>query len=151
VDVAGPQGARRIPLADLFCTPRQDALRENSLGPADIVTGFRVRVPAPGSRGTFLKARERQVWDFALASVAAQVSLDAGGRVTAAAIVLGGVAPNPWIASQAAEAAAGERLTGEVCARAAAAAMVDAHPLRQNGYKVELTRSLIERALGGLR
>jgi len=151
VDVAGSRGTRRLPLADLFRTPKEDPLRENALAPTDIVTGFHVRVPGGVSRGVFLKARERQVWDFALASVAAQVRLDADGRVNAADIVLGGVAPNPWVSKEAAEAVTGERLTDEVCRRAAEAAMKTAHPLRHNAYKVELTRSLIERALSSLR
>ncbi len=151
IDVTGSRGARRLPLADLFRTPRQDPLRENALAPTDIVTAIHVRVPAEGSRSVFLKARERQVWDFALASVAAQVDVDVSGRVTAASIVLGGVAPNPWVSKEAAEAVTGERLTEEACGRAAAAATAAARPMRGNGYKVELTRSLVERALGSLR
>jgi xanthine dehydrogenase YagS FAD-binding subunit len=150
VVIAGDQGERRVPLGEFFRTPKQDPHRENVLAPGEIVTAIRVPIPPAGARGVFLKARERRVWDFALASVAVQVRFGEDGAVSAADIVLGGVAPNPWPSRETAEVILGERLTNEVCVRAAEAAVSVARPMRDNGYKVELTRGLIRRALATL-
>ncbi len=151
VEIAGPKGRHEMLLQETFRTPKQDPRRENCLGPSDILTGFRIPEPAPGSRGVFLKARERRVWDFALASVAAQVQTDGDNTVTSAGIVLGGVAPNPWVSQKAQETLAGEKLTEEVCRAAADAAVSEAKAMKHNGYKIDLTRTLVERALTELR
>jgi xanthine dehydrogenase YagS FAD-binding subunit len=150
VVIAGVNGERRVPLAEFFRTPKQDPHRENALEPGELVTEIRVPIPQAGGRGVFLKARERRVWDFALASVAAQVRFDDEGKVGAADVVLGGVAPNPWPSREAADMILGERLSEELCARAADAAVAMARPMRDNGYKADLTRGLIKRALGSL-
>ncbi len=151
VEIARRKGRLEMPLQETFRTPKQDPRRETCLGPADILTGFRIPEPAPGSRGVFLKARERQVWDFALASVAALVQTDGDGAVTSASIVLGGVAPNPWVSQKAQETLAGETLTEEACRAAADAAVSEAKAMKHNGYKIDLTRTLVARALTELR
>ena len=88
----------------------------------------------------------REVWDFALCSVAAMVTVQ-NGVVSDARIVLGGVAPIPYRALKA-EAAITGRALDEASAAAAGAAAVDgARPLAKNGYKVPLTQAVVKRAL----
>jgi xanthine dehydrogenase YagS FAD-binding subunit len=88
----------------------------------------------------------RKVWAFALVGVAAVVEIDAG-RVRRARLVLNGVAPIPWRAQAAEHELQGAELTEATIARAAGAALADAHPLSNNGYKVQLAEGLIKQAL----
>jgi xanthine dehydrogenase YagS FAD-binding subunit len=97
-----------------------------------------------------LKFKERAVLDFAVSSVAAVVTLDAGGVVSDASVVLGGVAPIPYRATQAEAALKGKKLDATAARDAANAAVVGARPMTSNGYKVDLTRGLVEQALASL-
>jgi xanthine dehydrogenase YagS FAD-binding subunit len=62
-------------------------------------------------------------------------------------VVLGHVAPTPWVAAQAEQALAGKSLSDDVIAQAAEAAVQGAQPLSENRYKVQLTRVAVKRAL----
>jgi xanthine dehydrogenase YagS FAD-binding subunit len=62
-------------------------------------------------------------------------------------VVLGSVAPIPWRARQAEDLVRDKPLDGNLAHQAGEAAVADARPLQQNGYKVELIRTLVERAL----
>lgn len=152
--VAGADGERTVPLAELFVGPRKDPHNEHVLSRTDVITSLRVpaRSGAAGAGGgatssVFLKARERTAWDFALASVSAVVERDGSGTVSHAAIVLGGVAPNPWNAEEAAASLVGTTLDEEAIANAARLAVKGARPLRDNAYKIALTERLVARAL----
>jgi len=57
------------------------------------------------------------------------------------------VAPTPWAAAQAEQALAGKAVTPENAEEAAKAAVADAKPLSQNGYKVQLAKVAVKRAL----
>jgi xanthine dehydrogenase YagS FAD-binding subunit len=70
-----------------------------------------------------------------------------GGRVKAARVVMGAVAPVPW-RSEAAEAALqGKAITEDVAIQAAAAAVKDAKPMSGNAYKVQVARTAVKRAI----
>lgn len=85
--------------------------------------------------------------DFALASVAAAVELQAGKTIQQARIVLGGVAPIPWRAPQAEKFLVGKTLAGDTLTEVARLALEGAQPLEKNAYKVPLTQTLVRRAL----
>jgi xanthine dehydrogenase YagS FAD-binding subunit len=70
-----------------------------------------------------------------------------GESVSKARVVLGGVAPVPIRSTAAEEVLAGSTLGEDVLARAADAALGDAKPLAKNGYKVPLTKALVQDAL----
>jgi xanthine dehydrogenase YagS FAD-binding subunit len=167
VEIAGPAGARTVPIGQFFTGPGQDLLRENVLGPGELVT--RVALPAaveaPLSqrgvggisaehRSLYLKARERETGDFALVSVAAAVALE-GGVVRQARVCLGGVAPVPHRARQVEEYLRGRPVADVDAAHAGSLALPNPRPMADNGYKVPLARNLVKRAvaevLGGLR
>ncbi len=148
--VVGPSGERVLPLEQLFQRPREDARRLTALEPAELIVEVRAPTPPPGSRGTYLKAMDRQVWAFALASVAAQLVLD-GDTVTDARLVLGGVAPTPWRVPEAEAAIRGGRLDAAAIDRAAERAAAGAQPLSHNAYKVPLVKGLVKAALAALR
>jgi xanthine dehydrogenase YagS FAD-binding subunit len=89
---------------------------------------------------------DRSVWAFALVGAAAQVTVE-DGIVTSARLVLGGVAPIPWRVPAAEAALLGNHPTPENISRVADIALVGAKPLAKNGYKIELAKRLLERAL----
>jgi xanthine dehydrogenase YagS FAD-binding subunit len=99
-----------------------------------------------GSKAIYVKEMVREVWDFALCSVAAMVTVQ-NGVVVDARIVLGGVAPIPYRALKAEAAIKGKPLNEASAAAAGLAAVDGARPLAKNGYKVPLTQAVVKRAL----
>lgn len=144
--IFGPHGERSLPLSEFFTRPDDGHRALTCLEHDEILERVEIPWPASGERGVFLKAMERATFDFALASVACQVGI-AAGRVRSARIVLGGVAPVPWRASATETALVGQALDQATIERAAAAATEGARPLPMNGYKVDLVRALVKRAL----
>ena len=146
VHIAGPRETRVVPLESFFVLPAKDLTRETVLEPGEILTEV-LLPPAPqGLRSSYRKVRVRGSWDFALAGVALALQAT-GGQIERARIVLSGVAPVPWRAIEAENALIGQHLDGEVASRAADASIKGVEPLAQNGYKVDLTRGIVEEAL----
>ncbi|MBI2837164.1 MAG: xanthine dehydrogenase family protein subunit M [Acidobacteria bacterium] len=149
VSIAGPGGSRTIAVEDLHILPKQDIRRETSLEAGEIVTEIVVPPPRAGLRSTYRKVRERGSWDFALVSVAI-AAVVAAGKVSAARVVLGGVAPKPWRSIAAEAALIGHAIDESAAMRAAAGAVEGAQPLAQNAYKVPLLRGALEEAVMSL-
>jgi xanthine dehydrogenase YagS FAD-binding subunit len=148
VSITGPQGKRLIPMEKFFTLPSEGSIRrENVLTNDEIVTAIQVPASAFARRSTFLKFKERESLDFALASVAAAVELQAGKTIQQARIVLGGVAPVPWRVPQAEKFLVGKTLSPEVLIEVGRLALEGAQPLEKNTYKVPLTKTLVRRAL----
>jgi xanthine dehydrogenase YagS FAD-binding subunit len=146
VRVRGPLGDRRVPLEVFHVLPSKDPRRDTVLEPGEIVTEVVLPPPPEGLVGSYRKVRARRSWDFALAGVALALAFE-GDRVSRARIVLGGAAPVPWRSREAEEVVTGRRIDAKVAARAGEAAMENAQPLDQNGYKVPLFRGVIEEEL----
>jgi xanthine dehydrogenase YagS FAD-binding subunit len=146
VRVRGAAGERTLPLEQFFALPAAERRTENGLGDDELILGITIPRLPDGARSTYLKAMDRKTWAFALVGVAAVVALDAG-RIAGVRLVLGGVAPIPWRVRGAEQILLGEDPTPDLFARAADAALADAEPLGQNGYKIPLARALIRRAL----
>ncbi len=148
VIVAGSEGEREVPVLDLFQGP--DAFTETILRPDEFITEVRVPGQSAGTDQIFLKHRIRQSADFALASVAV-AARGAGPVCEEIRIILGGVAPFPYRALAAEGVLRGMEWSGGSILRAAEASMEGARPLRMNGYKVALTKTLVRRALESIR
>jgi xanthine dehydrogenase YagS FAD-binding subunit len=147
VSVTGNTGKRVIPLDKFFTLPTEgDIRRENVLKNDDIITEIHVPASPLAARSTYLKFKERESLDFALASAAVALRL-AGRTVRDARIVLGGVAPIPWRVPAAEKFLTGKQLDSSVLTEAGKIALADAKPLEKNAYKVPLTQTLIRRAL----
>ena len=147
VTVMGSAGKRVIPLDKFFTLPSDgDIRRENVLKNEEIITEIHVPASPLAARSTYLKFKERESLDFALASAAVAVRLT-GRTVSDARIVLGGVAPIPWRVPAAEKFLVGKELKPDVLAEAAKLALADAQPLEKNAYKVPLTQTLVRRAL----
>jgi xanthine dehydrogenase YagS FAD-binding subunit len=146
IHVQGINGARSIPIGDFHLLPGSTPDRETVLEPGDLITHVTLAPPAPHSRSFYLKLRDRASYEFALASAAVVVTAE-GGRVTRARIALGGVGTKPWRSTEAEALLTGEPVGEPTFRRAANAALRDARPQSQNGYKVELAKRCLVHAL----
>jgi len=148
VTVAGATGKRVIPLDKFFTLPSEGNIRrENVLKNEDVITEIQVPASPLAVRSTYLKFKERDSLDFALASAAVALRLAPNRTVRDVRIVLGGVAPVPWRVPAAEKFLIGKSLQPDVLAQAGKIALADAKPLEKNEYKVPLAQTLIRRAL----
>jgi xanthine dehydrogenase YagS FAD-binding subunit len=145
--IAGPGGARTVPFSSFFVLPAKTVTAETVLGRGEVLTDILLPAPEAGTKSAFRKVRSRGAWDFALASVALALSVDTTGVVKQARVVLGAAAPAPWRAVEAEKALVGNKLTAELAARVAQAAVKGAEPLSQNEYKMALFRGIVEEQL----
>ncbi len=141
----GSTGERTISFDNYFISPREDVLRENVLKHNEILIDVSIPRPAPGTKMAWKKLKQRQVYDFALVSVAVAFTVD-GTKWKDGRIVLGGVAPMPYRAKAVEEALAGKDIKTTVQQAAAAIRRV-ARPLSLNSYKVDIAQGLIERTI----
>ena len=145
--VAGPSGERMVPFDNYFIGPREDVLRENVLNTGELLVEVFIPTPAPGTKQAWTKLKNRQVYDFAIVSVAAAFTVQndtwMDGR-----IVLGGVAPVPYRATPIENQLKGKNIKNSI-QQAAAAIRTVARPMSMNAYKVDLAQNLVERTILG--
>jgi xanthine dehydrogenase YagS FAD-binding subunit len=142
-------GERRIPLLDLFRQPGDSPHQEHSLRPGELIVAVDVPVGPEARRSGYLKVRDRQSYEFALASAA--VALDLGaGTIRSARVAVGGVATIPWRLPTVEGALRGRPPNADTFRDAAALAADGAKPLRENGFKVDLLKRTVERQLASV-
>lgn len=146
VEITGANGTRTIPVAQLHRLPGDTPHLETSLAPGELIVCFSVPAAPWTRRSLFLKVRDRQSYDFALASAAVALDME-GDRIRQARIALGGVATVPWRAREAEDALAGRPLTEATAGEAAEVAFSKAQTRSGNAFKAELGRRLVARAL----
>ncbi|MDB5475020.1 MAG: uncharacterized protein JWP49_531, partial [Phenylobacterium sp.] len=146
VDLEGPGGRRVIPFEELHRLPGDTPNIETTLKPGELITGFSVPAGPWTRRSLYLKIRDRQSYEFALASAAVALDLD-GGVVREARIGLGGVATKPWRSPEAEAALRGKPLTEATANTAAEAAFARVVAHGQLKFKPELGRRTLVRAL----
>lgn len=145
--ITGPQPDEEqwLPLDQFYVTPRTDRQSVTVLQPGQLLT--HVWLPGAGSRlSATYEVLQMQGLDWPLTSAAATLELESG-RVRRATIVLGHVAPTPWVSHPAADALIGQPVTPLTAQLAAQAAVSEATPLSENGYKVRLAQTSVARAL----
>jgi xanthine dehydrogenase YagS FAD-binding subunit len=148
VKLTGPKGTRTMPLEKFFVLPEDDVANENVLEPGEVLAEVILPPAAAGQKSSYKKIRARGSWDFAMAGLALAVSLRPDKKVATARVVFSGVAPVPWRSLNVEQAIIGQRLDAKTLAKAADAAVLGAHPLAQNAYKIEMVKGLITEALG---
>jgi xanthine dehydrogenase YagS FAD-binding subunit len=146
VEVAGRNGPWEFPFANLHRQPGQTPHLETTLAPGELITAFRITRAPFTRRSLFLKVRDRQSYEFALASAAVAVDLH-GETVKQVRIALGGVATVPWRAHVAEASLVNQRLDETAMRHAADLAFADARPREHNAFKVELGKRTLMRAL----
>jgi xanthine dehydrogenase YagS FAD-binding subunit len=146
IHVQGPKASRAIPIADFHLLPGKTPDRETVLEPGDLITHVTLPPPKSGSKQVYLKLRDRASYEFALASAAVVMSI-ADGNVTRARIALGGVGTKPWRSPEAEAVLVGQAANEANFRKAAAAALKDAKPQSENGFKIELAKRCLAYAL----
>ena len=139
-------GARMMHIEEFFTSPDVDVSRENVLQSGEILAELVIPSPRGTSRSVFLKAKEREAMDFALASVALSVDV-IDDTISGARLVLGGVAPVPYRVMGVEEALTGMRAESVDAGEIGRLAVEGATPLSDNGYKVRLVSGLVSRAV----
>jgi xanthine dehydrogenase YagS FAD-binding subunit len=147
VQVSGANNqTRNIPVQELYRAPNQPRQREHTLAANEVITG--VRIPLQGRASASYEVRQRQSHDWP--AVQAAVSFNRNNQtnvVTNVRVVLGHVAPTPYIATAAANALEGQTVTAERATAVGQAATQGNRPLSQNEYKVRLAQVAVKRAI----
>jgi len=141
VHVAGPGGAREIPIPGLHRLPGDAPERDTVLEPGELIVALELGPPAAG-RSAYRKVRDRASYAFAVVSVAVAVELD-GEEVRDCRIAFGGLAHVPWRAERAEAALRGGPASEDAFRAAADAELAAAEPLRDNAFKVPLARNVL--------
>jgi len=147
VRVIGPAEDQEqwLPLELFYKTPKTENQSHTVLQPGQLLS--HIWLPEPGRlTSANYDVLQMEGLDWPLATAAATVQL-AGHRVESARIVLGQVAPTPYIAEQASQVLRGQILSAQTAGEAGELAVAAATPLSQNEYKVQLARTAVKRAL----
>jgi xanthine dehydrogenase YagS FAD-binding subunit len=147
LELTGAKGAREVLLEEFFVTPEEDIRRENKINADELITEIRVPAPLAGARSAYLKQGEKESFDWPIAEVAVVLERGAMGRITRASVILGAAAPVPHRARAAESALVGQVLNEESARAAAVAAVRNASPRSENGYKVPVFEALVRRAI----
>ena len=140
----GADDEQYLPLESIYRIPRRASQRETALEPNQLVT--HVLLPPATVQSATYEVRQGEGPDVPLAAAAAALKIS-GGVVNTARIVLGQVAPIPWISNEAARLLIGQAITPELAEEAGAAAVYAAIALPDNEYKVQLAKVAVKRAI----
>jgi len=144
IKVASASGTREVDAAKFFVAPATSDVREIAIQPNEIVT--EIVIPAAVTKNATYEVRQKDALDWPLASASVALTMK-GAAVGSAVIVLGHVAPAPYVADSAAAALNGKPVTAESAEAAGKAAVAGAKPLSMNAYKVQLASVAVKRAL----
>jgi xanthine dehydrogenase YagS FAD-binding subunit len=146
VGLLGPKGARELPLEKFFVIPKTEKEREHALAPNEIVTEIILPGKLPAVRAGHYEVRQKEAFDWPYATAAVALMMN-GSTVTSARVVMGHVAPIPWVSTEAVKALAGKAVTPATAEAAAAAAVAPARSLGHNQQKIHLARVAVKRAI----
>jgi xanthine dehydrogenase YagS FAD-binding subunit len=146
VKVRAPQGEREIAIEQLYRLPGDTPHLEHALRPGELIVEVRVPHAAHNSTARYLKVRDRSSYEFALVSVAAALEIR-GGTIQAARLAAGGVGTLPWRLRACEATLLTQSATRAAFEVAANVAVEGAKPLSHNGFKVELLKRTVVRAL----
>jgi xanthine dehydrogenase YagS FAD-binding subunit len=144
IRLVSASGSRDVDAAKFFVTPQNADAREIALLPNELVT--EIVLPGNDSHSATYEVRQKEALDWPLATASVVLNMT-GDTVSSARIVLGHVAPTPWVAGDAQTALSGKTVSQIVAAETGKAALEGATPLSQNRYKVQLARVAVKRAL----
>ena len=147
VRIAGPDGERMVPLADLHRIPGDTPAVETQLALGEVILSIDVPTGPAARRSHYLKVRDRASFEWSIASAAVALDLGEDGMVRHVRVAVGGVATKPWRLPQVEAALQGQRLTPALVRSAASHAADGAVSYGRNGYKLELIQRTVARAL----
>jgi xanthine dehydrogenase YagS FAD-binding subunit len=146
VHLAGSSGTRTVALADFLLLPGSTPDREQALRPGELITAVEIPAHPRPLRSGYLKVRDRQSYEFALASAAVALHFS-GGVIRAAKVAAGGVGTVPWRLPEVERHLIGKRPSTRLWSAAAELAGAGARPLTHNRFKIELLQRTVEREL----
>ncbi len=149
VTIAGPGGTREAALTRFHRLPGDTPQIETVLRPGELITAVTLPPEGFAGRSSYRKVRDRASYAFALVAVAAALEVEEG-TVKTVRIALGGVAHKPWRARIAEAALIGGPATAAAFEAAVEAELEPAQGLRDNTFKIELSRRLIADSLVNL-
>jgi xanthine dehydrogenase YagS FAD-binding subunit len=147
VSVRGANGEREIPLVDFHRLPGNTPERDTNLAPDELIIAIDLPPTTFAARSQYLKVRDRASYAFALVSVAAALELGPNNKINDARVALGGVAHKPWRATTAEKKLIGDSANENTFRAAAEAELAAAKAYKYNGFKIELAKRAIVRAL----
>jgi len=146
VRLVGPNRQREVALEKFFRIPKSENEREHDLQPNEILTEIVVpRAPA-GAKVAHYEVRQKAAFDWPLATAAVLLQMS-GSTVQSARVVMGHVAPTPWVSNEAAQALQGKSVDDTSADAAGQAAVANAKSLGRNAYKIKLARVAVRRAI----
>ena len=144
--VQSVDGERTVAAEDFFVGPATHITQMTSLEAGEILTAVRIPAKWAGKKFYYEKVADRNVWDFALVSIAVAMSTD-GDTIGESRFVCGGVACTPHRLRNVESAARGKTLSDESADAVAAMASAGARPLNANQYKLPMMENLVRRAM----
>ncbi|MBI3668426.1 MAG: FAD binding domain-containing protein [Acidobacteria bacterium] len=148
MEIAGPRGSRRLPLAKFY---RNDGIYRVALGRDEMVTAVFLPARTVGRRGLYHKLRIRDSIDYPLAGVAVALEVDRNGVCREARVAVTAVNPAPLLVNEASEWLVGQKYSPELVERVAQAAIRTGKPLTTSAstpvYRRDMLRVFTRRAL----
>jgi carbon-monoxide dehydrogenase medium subunit len=143
--IAGPGGERRVPVEQFCLSPGRTVLQ-----PGELLTAVDLPRPQSGTSDAYLRLIPRTEMDIAVVGAGVSVTLDKGGRCTAARVAIGAVAPTALLVPAAGDALVGTTVDEDALARAADLARAAARPIDDKrgtaAYRRHVVGVLVKRA-----
>jgi xanthine dehydrogenase YagS FAD-binding subunit len=146
INIYSEKKSRIVPISNFFILPEINYLKENILEPGEILTEVIIPELPQNTKSGYFKFMDRDVWDFAVVSVAA-VLIKNGNSIKNGKIAYGGIAPVPWLEKNLNSQLNGLMLDDNSIERAVSQILTDAQPLEQNEYKIPLARNITRKMI----
>jgi len=140
VEIAGPAGARMLPVSRLFTS---NGIWNRRMEPAELLVAVHIPLPQPGLRMSFQKLRPRASIDFPLLNLAVATRMDDEGIVTELTMAISALGSYPRRVGKVEDAAVGNRLTPSVIDAVAEQAFRQCHPLENIIVDTEWRRAMV--------
>jgi xanthine dehydrogenase YagS FAD-binding subunit len=145
----GPNGERHVNATDFHLLPGNTPHIEHDLKHGELIVSLFIPDAPHARQSAYLKVRDRAAYEFALTSAAVGLDID-GGTIRSARVALGGVGTKPWRSRDAEASLVGKPVNEQTFRAAAEEAVKGAKGYEQNGFKIELARRTLVRALSDL-
>jgi xanthine dehydrogenase YagS FAD-binding subunit len=138
----------RMTVPEFYAKAWDNPTAHHSLEHGDLV--LKVELPVQQRRSAYVQISEKSMFDWALVSCAAAAKVD-GGKLSQARVVLGAVANVPYQVQAANDLLEGKVLDDSLGNKVADMILEKAQALSENGYKIQIARTLIRRSLAQLK
>ena len=145
VRILGSKGERKQSLEKFFLTPQSDNQREYDLNPDEILSEILLPPPTDSLNATY-EVFQKEALDWPLVTASVNLIMRRN-RVRSARVVMGQVAPVPWLSSEAESALKRKKINEGIANSTGDAAVKNAKSLSQNSYKIQLAKVAVKRAI----